>query len=160
MKSSEDGTYKVTEHFAVWHMLERRESKPDVFRLHPFKACDISWKEMVKVLKEKKRDFDLLVCCIASTSWTVCIVGVTEANKSNMVRSGSICAKSVQRTLKCLCKYSPKSKTTTKITNTFCTCANIHMLKEIVQSSVERLWTNTTVTVVALWLTSRCKNSV
>lgn len=132
MKSSEDGTYKVTEHFAVWDLLEKRQQTSKqarcLYRLHPLKAPGFPWGKWKKALWP--------FCLLYHHTWGfVCIVGtsLTEANKSNMVRNGS--AKDVQRTLKkCLCKYTLKNrwkninnKRETKITRITVYCKSTHI---------------------------------
>lgn len=54
VKSSEDGTYKVTENFAVWSMLEKQTAENEWASQMPldctlFKACGFPWREMHKV---------------------------------------------------------------------------------------------------------------
>lgn len=72
MKSSEDGTYKVTEHFAVWSMLEKQTAANEWESQMPL---DWALLKHVAVLEErctkskkykcKIRHFDLVLCYIS-----------------------------------------------------------------------------------------------
>lgn len=69
MKSSEDGTYKVTEHFAVWSMLEKQTTASEWASQMPLDCAllkPVAFLEgrCTKSKKCKIRHFDFVVCYI------------------------------------------------------------------------------------------------